>query len=80
MKVQGRIIVGHNDDILDLKVIPPAGKQEKPSGRIVVATNSAQLRIFDLATFSCHVLDRHTRTVLCVDVSQSVRTIPCDLY
>jgi U3 small nucleolar RNA-associated protein 13 len=66
-----RTIVGHNDEILDLKVIP----NSDPSCRkIVVATNSAQVRIFDLETFSCDVLDRHTATVLCVDVS------PCGRY
>jgi U3 small nucleolar RNA-associated protein 13 len=66
-----RTIVGHNDDILDLKIIP------SPDGvvnRIAVATNSAQVRLFDLSNFSCDVLDRHTGTVLCVDVS------PCGRY
>jgi U3 small nucleolar RNA-associated protein 13 len=67
-----RTIVGHNDDILDLKAIPP------PVGHdvvhVVVATNSAQVRLFDLRNFSCQVLDRHTATVLCVDVS------PCGRY
>jgi U3 small nucleolar RNA-associated protein 13 len=64
-----RMIVGHNDEILDLKVIPPSlGTDEKPE-RIVVATNSSQVRIFDLERFSCQTLERHTATVLCVDVS-----------
>ena len=73
-----RTIVGHNDEILDMKVIPNAQQQHNKNGldshRIVVATNSAQVRIFDVATFSCEVLDRHTATVLCVDVS------PCGRY
>ena len=65
-----RTIVGHNDEILDLKVIPHS--QQK----VVVATNSAQVRIFDLNSFSCeHVLDRHSATVLCVDVSPCGRFI-----
>lgn len=64
-----RNIVGHNDDILDLKVIPSSTTQ-----RIVVATNSSKVSIFDLKDFSCQVLDRHTATVLCVDVS------PCGNY
>lgn len=63
-----RTIVGHNDEILDLKVIPG------DSNSIVVATNSAQIRIFELANFSCHVLDGHTATVLCVEAS------PCGRY
>jgi U3 small nucleolar RNA-associated protein 13 len=66
-----RTIVGHNDDILDLKIIPSINNQKQ---RIVVATNSAKVSIFDLQDFSCQVLDRHTATVLCVDVS------PCGRY
>ena len=68
-----RTIVGFNDEILDLRVIPSMEKAAEPSS-IVVATNSAQVRIFDLDNFSCHVLDGHTATVLCVDVS------PCGRY
>ncbi|GKY90899.1 hypothetical protein MPSEU_000062700 [Mayamaea pseudoterrestris] len=64
-----RTIVGHNDDILDLKVVPG-----ETTNRIVVATNSSKVSLFDLDDFSCHVLDRHTATVLCVDVS------PCGRY
>jgi U3 small nucleolar RNA-associated protein 13 len=67
-----RTIVGHNDEILDLKVIPSTSG-DAPT-RIIVATNSAQARIFDLNTFSCDVLDRHTAVVLCVDAS------PCGRY
>ena len=61
-----RTIVGHNDDILDITVLP-SGNHKAQS--IAVATNSSQVRIFDLDTFSCHVLDGHSKTVLCVDVS-----------
>ena len=68
-----RTIVGFNDDILDLKVIPPKSPSQYAS-EIVVATNSAQVRIFGLDNFSCDVLDRHTATVLCVDIS------PCGRY
>eukprot|EP00980_Cylindrotheca_fusiformis_P006170 scaffold1319_cov126-Cylindrotheca_fusiformis.AAC.59 len=57
-----RTIVGHNDEILDLKVIPE-------SNSVVVATNSPQTRIFDLDTFSCRVMDGHSATVLSVEVS-----------
>ena len=73
-----RTIVGHNDEILDLKVIPSqVGANESDSEaicRIAVATNSAQVRLFELGSFSCEVLDGHTATVLCVDVS------PCGRY
>mmetsp|Transcript_11272 Transcript_11272/g.32553 ORF Transcript_11272/g.32553 Transcript_11272/m.32553 type:complete len:1059 (-) Transcript_11272:149-3325(-) len=64
-----RTIVGYNDEILDLKVIP-----DDSANSIVVATNSAQVRIFELDNFSCHVLDGHTATVLCVEAS------PCGRY
>ena len=66
-----RTIVGHNDEILDLKVIPTAG----PTSKVVVATNSPQIRIFELGNFSCTVLDGHTATVLCVAVSPCGRFI-----
>ena len=69
-----RTIVGFNDEVLDLKVIPSLVDKASEPSSIVVATNSAQVRIFDLEHFSCHVLDGHTATVLCVDVS------PCGRY
>lgn len=68
-----RTLVGYNDEILDLRVIP-SPKEATRTGQVVVATNSAQVRVFDLDSFSCHVLDHHTATVLCVDVS------PCGRY
>jgi U3 small nucleolar RNA-associated protein 13 len=64
-----RTIVGHNDEILDLAVIPNGGDSAGAATRIAVATNSAQVRLFELGTFSCDVLDGHSATVLCVDVS-----------
>ena len=67
----GRTIVGHNDEILDLKIVP---ERSSSSGSIVVATNSPQVRVFDLENFSCAVLDGHVATVLCVDAS------PCGRY
>eukprot|EP00536_Pseudo-nitzschia_multiseries_P003602 jgi/Psemu1/236801/estExt_Genewise1.C_560094 len=66
-----RTIVGHNDEILDLKIIP---SKSGSSNSVVVATNSPQVRVFDLENFSCSVLDGHTATVLCVDAS------PCGRY
>jgi U3 small nucleolar RNA-associated protein 13 len=70
-----RTIVGHNDEVLDLKIIPSVSSSSLPSSpSIVVATNSPQVRVFDLHNFSCTVLDGHTSTVLCVDAS------PCGRY
>jgi len=79
-----RTIVGHNDEILDLRVIPSASTRSgggmdgaaAPSSlqKVAVATNSAQIRIFELGTYSCNVLDGHTETVLSIDIS------PCGRY
>uniref|UniRef100_A0A8C2IP39 Transducin (beta)-like 3 n=1 Tax=Cyprinus carpio TaxID=7962 RepID=A0A8C2IP39_CYPCA len=46
--------VGYNDDVLDVKFL---GKDDK---HIVVATNSSQLKVFELATNSCQILYGHT--------------------
>ncbi|XP_077067777.1 transducin beta-like protein 3 [Siphateles boraxobius] len=54
--------VGYNDDILDVKFL---GKDDT---HIVVATNSSQLKVFDLATNSCQILYGHTDTILSIDV------------
>ncbi len=66
-----RTIVGHNDEILDLKIIPGSDSDNfnLRNKRVAVATNSSQIRIFDLSSFSCVVLDGHTDTVLTIDVS-----------
>ena len=69
-----RTIVGHNDEILDLKIIPQASTvktqdQSTEKNLIAVATNSPQVRIFDLDTFSSHILNGHLDTVLSLDVS-----------
>jgi U3 small nucleolar RNA-associated protein 13 len=71
-----RTIIGHNDEILDLKIIPSHGKTTESieSRKVAVATNSSQVRIFELGTFSCSVLNGHTDTVLSLDVS------PCGRY
>jgi U3 small nucleolar RNA-associated protein 13 len=63
-----RTIVGHNDEILDLKTIPRTES-------IVVATNSPQVRIFKLGNFSCDILDGHEATVLCVATSPCGRLV-----
>ena len=55
-------LVGYNDDILDIKML---GKDES---HIVVATNSPNIKVFDIASASCQVLHGHTGNVLCIDV------------
>jgi len=69
-----RTIVGHNDEVLDLKIVPSSKSGASSPSSIIVATNSPQVRVFDLDNFSCSVLDGHTATVLCVDAS------PCGRY
>ncbi len=68
-----RTIVGHNDEILDLCLIPDqlgdGNKEALQCNHVAVATNSAQIRLFNLASYSCSLLDGHTETVLCLDVS-----------
>jgi U3 small nucleolar RNA-associated protein 13 len=57
-----KLIVGFNDEIIDIKSIPG-------SSNIAVATNSPELRIFDVGTFAVKLLNGHTDVVLAVDVS-----------
>ncbi|KAJ8251192.1 hypothetical protein GJAV_G00218310 [Gymnothorax javanicus] len=54
--------VGYNDEVLDVKFL---GKGDT---HIVVATNSPQLKVFELASRSCQILYGHTETVLALDV------------
>nr|XP_054606507.1 transducin beta-like protein 3 [Nothobranchius furzeri] len=54
--------VGYNDEVLDVKFL---GKKDS---HIVVATNSCQLKVFELLTNSCQILYGHTDTVLSLDV------------
>ncbi|XP_075686680.1 transducin beta-like protein 3 [Rhinoderma darwinii] len=53
---------GYNDEILDVKFLGPS------DSHIVVATNSPQLKVFELATSNCQILYGHTETVLALDV------------
>ena len=80
-----RTIVGHNDEILDLKILPIAAtsttttpdqgtNNASPTRKIAVATNCAQIRLFTLGTFSCTVLSGHTEIIL------SLSTSPCGRY
>ncbi|XP_037544273.1 transducin beta-like protein 3 [Nematolebias whitei] len=54
--------VGYNDEVLDVKFLG------KAASHIVVATNSCQLKVFELLTNSCQILYGHTDTVLTLDV------------
>uniref|UniRef100_A0A8C7Z1G8 Transducin beta like 3 n=1 Tax=Oryzias sinensis TaxID=183150 RepID=A0A8C7Z1G8_9TELE len=54
--------VGYSDEVLDVKFL---GKNDS---HIVVATNSSQLKVFELLTNSCQILFGHTDTVLTLDV------------
>ncbi|KAA8585048.1 hypothetical protein FQN60_003742 [Etheostoma spectabile] len=54
--------VGYNDEVLDVKFLG------KGDSHIVVATNSSQLKVFELLTNSCQILYGHTDTVLSLDV------------
>ncbi|XP_053327496.1 transducin beta-like protein 3 [Spea bombifrons] len=53
---------GYNDEVLDVKFLGPS------DSHIVVATNSPQLKVFELATSDCQILYGHTETVLALDV------------
>ncbi|XP_067911859.1 transducin beta-like protein 3 [Heterodontus francisci] len=57
-----RQFVGYNDEVLDVKFLGPS------DAHIVVATNSPQLKVFELATLNCQILYGHTDTVLALDV------------
>ena len=46
--------VGYSDEVLDVKFV---GKDDS---HIVVATNSCQLKVFELLTNSCQILYGHT--------------------
>uniref|UniRef100_A0A8C5GRB7 U3 small nucleolar RNA-associated protein 13 C-terminal domain-containing protein n=1 Tax=Gouania willdenowi TaxID=441366 RepID=A0A8C5GRB7_GOUWI len=53
---------GYSDEVLDVKFL---GKSDS---HLVVATNSCQLKVFELLTNSCQILYGHTDTVLTLDV------------
>ncbi len=61
-----KLIVGFNDEIIDIKAIPAGNKRYH---KIAVATNSPQLRLFDLNTFSAEMLDGHKDIILALDMS-----------
>ncbi|XP_061605673.1 transducin beta-like protein 3 [Phyllopteryx taeniolatus] len=54
--------VGYSDEVLDVKFLGPN------DSHIVVATNSCQLKVFELLANSCQILYGHSDTVLSLDV------------
>ncbi|KAL2299100.1 hypothetical protein Nmel_014716 [Mimus melanotis] len=55
-------LAGYNEEVLDVKFLGPG------DSHIVVATNSPQLKVFELATSHCQILYGHTETILALDV------------
>ncbi|XP_066291530.1 transducin beta-like protein 3 [Branchiostoma lanceolatum] len=55
-------LVGYNDEVLDIKFL---GEDDS---HIAVATNSEQVRVFNLATMDCQILYGHTDIVLSLSV------------
>ena len=64
-----RCIVGYNDEITDIKCLPLPDGAASADRRIALATNSSQIRLFELATMGCRLLFGHTDLVLALDVS-----------
>ncbi|XP_064470789.1 transducin beta-like protein 3 [Ornithodoros turicata] len=61
--------VGFNDEVLDLRLLGPN------ESFLAVATNSPQVRLFELATFNCHLLSGHSDLVIAMDVFRSDPTL-----
>ncbi|GIY32726.1 transducin beta-like protein 3 [Caerostris extrusa] len=53
--------IGHIDDVLSLKYI---GRKDD---QLAVATNSSQIKLFQLPSFSCQLLNGHNDIVLTID-------------
>uniref|UniRef100_A0A023GM38 Putative wd40-repeat-containing subunit of the 18s rrna processing complex n=1 Tax=Amblyomma triste TaxID=251400 RepID=A0A023GM38_AMBTT len=64
-----RQFVGHNDEVLDMRFL---GREER---FLAVATNSPQVRIFQLDTFHCQLLKGHADTVVALDTFPSDPTL-----
>lgn len=58
-------LAGYNDEVLDVKFLGPG------DSHIVVATNSPQLKVFELSTSHCQILYGHTGVCVCVCVVSS---------
>lgn len=56
-----KTLAGFTDDIIEIKSLP--------NRKALVASNSAQLRIFDLETMNVSTIDGHTDNILALDVS-----------
>ena len=78
------VIVGYNDDIIDVKFIPPQSKDSRRGLQVAAqhgskpyrcCTNSPDLRIVDLNTFDCELVSGHSDIVLAVDASPDGRWI-----
>jgi len=81
---RSRVVVGYNDEIIEAKYMPPLpSEMEEEEGvgtsgeRVVVASNSAEVRIFSVATLSCEMMlhGQHIEAVLSVDVSPDGRWV-----
>ena len=76
-----KTLVGNNDDIIDVKYIPSSVLDGSTSRKVAIATNSEQLRLFDVDTFDTHLLAGHAEAILALDVSpdgQFVATVSKD--
>ncbi|XP_062820586.1 transducin beta-like protein 3 isoform X1 [Anolis carolinensis] len=58
---------GYNGEVLDVRFVGPK------DSHIVVATNSPQLKVFELSSSHCQILHGHTDTVLGLDVFRKGR-------
>lgn len=56
-------LVGYNDDILDMCFAGP------DNNHLAVATNSNDMRIYELDTMDCRILSGHSNIVLSLDVN-----------
>ncbi|CAD5217500.1 unnamed protein product [Bursaphelenchus xylophilus] len=56
-----KTLSGSNDEILDVKYV------SRETNLIAVATNSPQLRLYDLGDFNCTLAEGHTDTIMSVD-------------
>lgn len=71
--------MGYNDEVLDVKFLG------KGDSHIVVATNSCQLKVFELLTNSCQILYGHTgqspaEGSMCVSLYLDVKCIAVFLF
>jgi U3 small nucleolar RNA-associated protein 13 len=65
---RSRVITGFNDEVIDMSYLDQGQS-------LVVATNSAQLRVYRLADWSTQLLSGHADTVLALDTSPCGRFI-----